>query len=173
MPRQSRSSGRSSGSRSSSFSSGRTANKTTRSSNTSQQQPAYTSQSKTPMQQSTGGSMMWGIGSTIVQGMAFGGGSEIAHQAVRSMMGGSSSHPNEVRPNQEVQSVEQTNQQQNQNQRTNPCSEYNFKFIDCLKMNNNNISSCQTFFDDLKSCERSLIWRTASQIRINYSLYLI
>jgi len=43
-----------------------------------------------PMQQATGGSMLGGIGSTIVQGMAFGAGSEVAHQAVRSVMGGSS-----------------------------------------------------------------------------------
>ena len=35
---------------------------------------------------------MSGIGSTIVTGMAFGAGSEIAHQAVRSVMGGGSGH---------------------------------------------------------------------------------
>ena len=39
-----------------------------------------------------GGGMMSGIGSTIMTGMAFGAGSEIAHQAVRGMMGGSGSH---------------------------------------------------------------------------------
>ena len=32
---------------------------------------------------------MSGIGGTVVSGMAFGAGSEVAHQAVRSMMGGS------------------------------------------------------------------------------------
>ena len=35
-------------------------------------------------------SMMSGLGGTLMQGMAFGAGSEIAHTAVRGMMGGSS-----------------------------------------------------------------------------------
>ena len=40
-----------------------------------------------------GGGMMSGIGSTIMTGMAFGAGSEVAHQAVRGIMGsGSGSH---------------------------------------------------------------------------------
>lgn len=41
------------------------------------------------------GGILSGIGSTIMQGMAFGAGSEIAHQTVRSVMGGSS-HSNVV-----------------------------------------------------------------------------
>ena len=46
-----------------------------------------------PMQApAQGGGMMSGIGSTIMTGMAFGAGSEIAHQAVRGIMGGSGSH---------------------------------------------------------------------------------
>lgn len=52
---------------------------------------------------------MSGIGSTIMQGMAFGAGSEVAHQAVRSVMGGSS-HSQQA-PQQQVQ--QQTQQQQN------------------------------------------------------------
>ena len=42
-----------------------------------------------------GGGMMSGLGSTLMTGMAFGAGSEIAHQAVRGIMGsgsGSSGH---------------------------------------------------------------------------------
>jgi hypothetical protein len=42
-----------------------------------------------PQAQQSGG-MLSGIGSTIMQGMAFGAGSAVAHQAVRSLMGGSS-----------------------------------------------------------------------------------
>ena len=50
-----------------------------------------------PMQQApaAGGGMMSGLGSTLMTGMAFGAGSEIAHQAVRGIMGsgsGSSGH---------------------------------------------------------------------------------
>ena len=36
--------------------------------------------------------MMSGIGGTIMTGMAFGAGSEVAHQAVRSVMGGGGGH---------------------------------------------------------------------------------
>jgi hypothetical protein len=39
-------------------------------------------------QQKSGG-MFSGLGSVLAQGMAFGAGSEIAHQAVRGVMGGS------------------------------------------------------------------------------------
>jgi hypothetical protein len=97
--------------------------------------------------------MMGGIGSTIVQGMAFGAGSEVAHQAVRSIMGGGShSNQNESRPVETNQ-----NNQPSQQQKNNPCSEYNLSFNDCLKFRDNDISQCQTFFNDLKSCEKSLI----------------
>ena len=44
---------------------------------------------QTPQTQS-GGGLLSGIGSTIMTGMAFGAGSEVAHQAVRSVMGGGS-----------------------------------------------------------------------------------
>ena len=41
-------------------------------------------------QQKSGGGMLSGIGSTIMTGMAFGAGSEIAHQAVKGVMGSGS-----------------------------------------------------------------------------------
>ena len=44
------------------------------------------------MQQSSGGGLM----GVMAQGMAFGAGSEVAHQAVRSFMGGPSAHPQEA-----------------------------------------------------------------------------
>ena len=46
------------------------------------------------MQAPSGGGMMSGIGGMVVTGMAFGAGSEIAHQAVRGIMGGGSGHGN-------------------------------------------------------------------------------
>jgi hypothetical protein len=43
----------------------------------------------------SGGGMMSGLGGTLMTGMAFGAGSEVAHQAVRGLMGsGSSSSSN-------------------------------------------------------------------------------
>jgi hypothetical protein len=58
--------------------------------------------------------MLGGIGSTIVQGMAFGAGSEVAHQAVRSLMGGNSHH-GQPQPQQQ-QPVEHTQQNVQQQQ---------------------------------------------------------
>ena len=44
--------------------------------------------------------MMSGLGGTIMTGMAFGAGSEIAHQAVRGVMGGGSGHGGQDQPQQ-------------------------------------------------------------------------
>lgn len=120
-------------------------------------QPVNT-QSNTPMQ--SGGGMLGGIGQTIVTGMAFGGGSEIGHQVVRGLMGGNSHNNQPVQNHNQNQPME-SNQNQNQNMTQEPkknfCNDYNVNFINCLKMYDNNISSCQSLFDDLKSCEKSLI----------------
>lgn len=65
---------------------------------------------------------------TLMQGMAFGAGSEVAHQAIRGVMGGSGSHG---------QSQGQDNAQappQNQVQ-TNPCMEQNNNFVEVNFMN--------------------------------------
>ncbi len=61
--------------------------------------PMQQQQTKVPPQQtqtSSGGGLLSGIGSTIISGMAFGAGSEVAHQAVRSLMGGSSHNQQQV-----------------------------------------------------------------------------
>ena len=116
--------------------------------------PQQTTQSM-PMRPQQGGGMMSGIGSTIVTGMAFGAGSEIAHQAVRGIIGGGShgSHPQEN----ENHAPEQTQTQPQQQSYQNPCMSYNQKFVECLKVNGNDISDCQNFFNDLKSCEKGII----------------
>ena len=157
MPRQGRSSGRSSGFGARSSSSSSRSASPNNYSRPQQTQPVFNAQSRPPIQAPSGGGMMSGIGGTIVQGMAFGGGSEIGHQAVRAMMGGGSHGAPQQSPQNVEQNPQQQQQQQNTQQKNNPCSEYNFKFVDCLKINDNNISSCQSLFDDLKSCERSLI----------------
>lgn len=85
-------------------------------SSTTTTRPQPTQQTHTPPpQQATqpqSGGLLSGIGSTIMTGMAFGAGSEIAHQAVRGLMGGSS-HSNQ---NQVAQQPQQYNQQTQ-----NPC----------------------------------------------------
>lgn len=77
------------------------------------QQPPQQTFQQAPMQQSRP-SMLGGIGSTIVQGMAFGAGSEVGHQAVRSLMGGSGhgNQPQQVEPQQQQQFQPQQQQQQ-------------------------------------------------------------
>lgn len=64
---------------------GRSSSPPPRSSATSSQ-PTYSRPTPPPTQSS--GGMFSGFGSTIMQGMAFGAGSEVAHQAVRGVMGG-------------------------------------------------------------------------------------
>ena len=49
-------------------------------------------------QPAQGGGMMSGLGGTLMTGMAFGAGSEIAHQAVRGVMGSGSGHGQEQAP---------------------------------------------------------------------------
>merc|ERR1711884_1025888 len=69
----------------------------------------------------------------MMQGMAFGAGSEIAYSTIRSMMGGSGNQQ------QEVQQTQQAPAQQNM------CQNENNQFIECLKFNSNDISSCQNY----------------------------
>ena len=157
MARQSsRSGGRSSGFSSRTPSYGRASSPNTSSARPqATQRPVQTAQATPPMQ-SSGGGMLGGIGSTIVQGMAFGGGSEIGHQVVRSMMGGSS-HGNHQGENQNAPVQQNQQQQQQTTQNENPCSGFNMKFVECLKTSNNEISSCQSIFNDLKLCQNSMI----------------
>ena len=83
-----------------------------------------------------------------MQGMAFGAGSEVAHQAVRSMMGGRSSH--QQAPQQAPQQQQQVQQQQQQN----PCQMEIQNFGQCLERNTD-LSYCQSLSDILKSCRQA------------------
>ncbi|CAG9322182.1 unnamed protein product [Blepharisma stoltei] len=89
-------------------------------------------------QQSPG--LIGSIGGTIMQGMAFGAGSEVAHQAVRGLMGNSSSNYA-----QESQSQPQPIQE--------PCYQQNQDFLNCLQYNKNDIGMCQSYLDLYKQCK--------------------
>jgi len=65
--------------------------------------------------------MMSGLMGTMMQGMAFGAGSEIAHTAMRSVMGGSGTQE------QQQPHAEQTQQTQ---QNTNQCQNENSNFVE-------------------------------------------
>ena len=116
-------------------------------SSTSATRPMPQQRTQAPMQQAPtqSGGMLGGIGSTIMQGMAFGAGSEVAHQAVRSFMGGSSHN--------QVQEQPQQQQQQQQYQQQQPCQHEIANFSDCIQRNTD-LSYCQNFSDMLKTCKQ-------------------
>ena len=93
--------------------------------------------------QSSGG-MGSGFMGTLVQGMAFGAGSEVAHQAVRGVMGGNS---HSQAPQQEAV------QQQPQQYQANRCQTEASNFTECLKFNNNQIAQCQDQFNQVQQCQ--------------------
>merc|ERR1712232_656981 len=103
-----------------------------------------------PMQQSSGGGMLSGIGSTIAQGMAFGTGSAIAHAVgavAGSMSGGGESAP--------VQAVEQPVAGHAQQQLTGPCGPDKQMFFECLQVNQGDQQSCAFLFQNLQECQRN------------------
>lgn len=111
----------------------------------SRPQPQQTTVPPQQVTQPQSGGMLSGIGSTIMQGMAFGAGSEVAHQAVRSLMGGSSHSQ---------QQVAQQPQQQAPQQYSNPCQMEIQNFSSCLQTNDE-VSYCQSYSDMLKQCKKN------------------
>jgi len=101
---------------------------------------------------------MSGIGQTIVQGMAFGTGSAIAHRAVGavagSMSGGGDDRAVEGAPvNASVSSGDAARPEES-------CELPTTKFYDCLESHNGNIGDCQLFFDLMQQCQKDLEMRS-------------
>lgn len=81
---------------------------------------------------------------TMGQGMAFGAGSEVAHQAFRGVMGGNSqSHATE-----ELEKGEKGEKVQYEV----ACLQENNNFVECLKFNPNEIARCQDLFIAIQNC---------------------
>jgi len=114
--------------------------------NTTYAQAPIRQSAPTTQSGSTGG-VFSGFMGTMVQGMAFGAGSEVAHQAVRSVMG--TNHDQQQVVVQQAAPQEMTQQQR----QTNKCEWENNSFIECLKINGNALGDCQGMFDMLKACE--------------------
>jgi len=105
-----------------------------------------------PVQQSKGGGIMSGIGSTIAQGMAFGTGSAIAHRAVGAVAGSmSGGDDSEVIP-EESGSVDQFQSMQMPNQ---ICATDKQMFFECLQTNKGDQEACRFLYDMLKDCQRN------------------
>ena len=79
--------------------------------------------------------IMSGVGSTIIQGFAFGTGSSLAHEAVNKVF----------EKNVPVQTISEPKCSIN-------CENEYKSFITCLQQNNNNPTSCNTYFDALQAC---------------------
>jgi len=99
--------------------------------------------------------MLSGIGSTIAQGMAFGTGSAIAHQAVGAavgaMSGGGSSNSGDQAsapaPAQQQQAYDATAVQGG------ACGNDKQLFFDCLKANNGDAQACSFLYEQLQQCQ--------------------
>ena len=113
---------------------------------------------------------MSGLMGTMATGMAFGAGSEIAHQGVRAMMGGGGGHGGGGGGGQEGDHQGQPAQQQYAQQpaeygqqameqpvpQENPCISFNQSLLTCLQQNRGEISMCQNYMDMLTQCERDV-----------------
>ena len=82
------------------------------------------------------GGIMSGVGSTIIQGFAFGTGSSLANEAVNKVF----------EKNIPVQTISEPKCSIN-------CENEYKSFITCLEQNNNNSTSCNTYFDALQACQ--------------------
>mmetsp|Transcript_41530 Transcript_41530/g.60902 ORF Transcript_41530/g.60902 Transcript_41530/m.60902 type:complete len:106 (-) Transcript_41530:469-786(-) len=98
--------------------------------------------------------MMSGIGSTIAQGMAFGTGSAIAHQAVGavagSMKGGA-----ETGATQEQMAPAAPMMEQQQQALQGPCGQDKQMFFECLQVNRGDQEACSFLYNTLQECQRS------------------
>ncbi|KAI3770092.1 hypothetical protein L6452_01213 [Arctium lappa] len=97
--------------------------------------------------QSSGGSMLGGIGSTIAQGMAFGTGSAVAHRAVDSVMG-----PRTIQHETVVAAA--TDAAAN-NPVSDACGMHSKAFLDCLNSSGSDIGKCQFYMDMLSECRKN------------------
>ncbi|KAG0625461.1 hypothetical protein M758_2G057400 [Ceratodon purpureus] len=103
------------------------------------------------VQQAQSGGIMRGMGGAIAEGMAFGGGSAVAHRAVDAVMGPRTIHH-------EVTQITQTTSSgggAGQSQEADVCVNQAKAFKDCLKANANDIGKCQFYVDMLNECRKS------------------
>ncbi|XP_050365811.1 uncharacterized protein C6C3.02c [Argentina anserina] len=100
-----------------------------------------------PVQSGSGGSMLGGIGSTIAQGMAFGGGSAVAHRAVDAVMGPRTIQHETVASEASAAPASMAN--------SDACSIHSKAFQDCVSNFGSDISKCQFYMDMLSECKKN------------------
>lgn len=98
--------------------------------------------------------MMSGLGSTIMQGMAFGTGSAVAHRAVgaaaESFGGGSGEQA--AAPEYASGAMPQDQQQQ---QNLGACAMDKQMFYECLQVNKGDQQGCHFLYEQLKECQQN------------------
>jgi len=111
---------------------------------------------------SGGGGLLSGLAGTVMQGMAFGGGSAIAHRAVDSIAGPRTVlHEHQGGPVDQqaaqttLAAIDTGNERINQ-QVEQVCGDEVLQFQKCLRENNNNLNNCSFFFDVLSQCQASV-----------------
>jgi hypothetical protein len=119
--------------------------------------PTHTQPQQPPMQsaQQSRPGMFGGFGSTLVQGMAFGAGSAVAHQAIRSVTGGGSDSQPIEQQQQQYQQQQQPTVKSSliQMQQQQMCMNEINMLTNCLS-GNSDISYCQSYSDMLKECQK-------------------
>jgi coiled-coil-helix-coiled-coil-helix domain-containing protein 10 len=108
---------------------------------------------------SGGGGMLSGIGSTIVQGMAFGTGSAIAHRAVGAVAdsfsgngGGANEAAPAAAPDYAAGAMQAAAPAVSS---TEACSTDKTMFFDCLQQNKGDQQACHFLYEQLKDCQQN------------------
>jgi len=134
------------------------------------QQP-HTSNAPTPTHQTpnaiaqpqpaAGGGLLSGLASTVMQGMAFGTGSAVAHRAVDAIAGPRTvvhEHNNVATDNNSsnisgFSSIDSSPSRDGATVPPGVCGDEVRQFQQCMKDNDNSFQSCSFYFDVLKQCE--------------------
>ena len=112
-----------------------------------------------PMQKSApakSGGMLSGIGSTIMQGMAFGTGSAMAHQAVGAAVGAMSGGGSSGEEQQQEYAPEHAQQPAAAAANNSTvCVNDKELFFDCIKVNNGDAQTCSFLYEQLQQCQNN------------------
>jgi len=102
--------------------------------------------------------MMSGLMGSVVQGMAFGGGSAVAHRAVDAIAGPRTMQVEHVGSEGQAQPQQAAPQQGVSQAHAAPaqapaCNDYQSQFTACMQENQSNIQQCQVYFDMFRDCQ--------------------
>merc|ERR1712137_748584 len=98
------------------------------------------------------------MGGSVAQGMAFGGGSAVAHRAVDAISGPRTMQVEHVNSEGQQQQPSQAAPQHAAQAQAAPaqapaCNDYQSQFTACMQENQSNIQQCQVYFDMFRDCQ--------------------